>query len=68
MFEDRGKIIIKHLSLLHIPITQISHFLPELVHILLSLGFITNAPIEAFLIVLDIVARFNSIRALALPT
>lgn len=63
-----AKKIIKYLSLLHIPTTQISHFLPELVHIFLSLGFITNTPIEAFLIVRDILARLNSIKALALPT
>lgn len=41
--------IIVHLSLLHIPGNQASHFLPERTHIFHSLLFITNNPLEASL-------------------
>ena len=51
--EDWGKKVIEYLSLLRIPGNQVSCFLPERAHIFPSLPFITNVPIESFLVALD---------------
>lgn len=42
-----------YLSLLYIPGNWLSPFLPERVHILPGLPFVTNVPIEALLVALD---------------
>lgn len=42
-----------YLSLLHVPGNRVSRFLPERVHIVPSLPFITNVPIEALLVALN---------------
>ena len=49
-----GKKVVEYLSFLHILGNQVSRFLPERAHIFPSLPVITNIPIEAFLVVLDV--------------
>jgi len=50
-----------------IPGNQVSHFLPERAHISPSLPFIADVPIEAFLVLLMYLSRFNSDRAFSFP-
>jgi len=52
--EDLAKKVIEYLSLLHIVGNQVFRFLPERAHTFPRLPFVTDVPIEAFLVALDI--------------
>ena len=52
--EDWGKKVIEYLSILHILGNELSCFLAERAYIFSRLTFITNVPIEAFLVALDV--------------
>jgi len=52
--EDLDKKVVEYLSFLHILGNQVSRFLPESAHIVPSLPFITDIPIESFLVALDV--------------
>ena len=52
--EDWGKKFVEYLSLLQIPVNQVSCFLPERAYIFPSLYFITDVTTEVFLAALDV--------------
>ena len=52
--KTKAKKVVEYLSLLHVPGNQVSRFLPERAPICPSLPFITNVPLEAFLVALDV--------------
>lgn len=66
--KTEAKKLVEHLSLLPILGTQGSHFLLRGPIVSLVFFFITDIPIEAFFIALDVPDQLNSITALAFLT